>query len=90
MNLTTGSHHSWFAISSFRTQKWSDWVSDPSVNYPYWSNDTQYVYYDNFGIDNPKWHRVKVGQYTAEDVCDLSGLRRYFGFWGVVGRPGAG
>jgi Tol biopolymer transport system component/predicted Ser/Thr protein kinase len=72
-------------LYEFRTQKWSDWVSDPSVNYPYWSKDSQYVYYDNFATDNPKCHRVKVGQHTAEDVCDLSGLRRYFGFWGSWG-----
>jgi hypothetical protein len=72
-------------LYDFRTQKWSDWVSDPNVNYPYWSKDSQYVYYDNFATDSPKCHRVKVGQHTAEDVFGLSGLRRYFGFWGSWG-----
>ncbi len=72
-------------LYDFHTQKWSDWLSDPSVNYPYWSKDSQYVYYDNFATDNPKCRRVKVGQHSAEDVFGLSGLRRYFGFWGSWG-----
>ena len=52
---------------------------------PYWSKDSQYVYYDNFATNNPKCHRVKVGQHIAEDVFGLSDLRRYFGVWGSWG-----
>jgi Tol biopolymer transport system component len=85
MSATVAEGSGKLMLYDFRTQKWSDWVSDPSVNYPYWSKDSQYVYYDNFATDNPKCHRVKVGQHTAEDICDLSGLRRYFGFWGSWG-----
>jgi Tol biopolymer transport system component len=85
MSATVAEGSGKLMLYDFRTQKWSDWVSDPSVNYPYWSKDGQYVYYDNFATNNPKCHRVKVGQHTAEDVCDLSGLRRYFGFWGSWG-----
>jgi eukaryotic-like serine/threonine-protein kinase len=70
-------------LYDFRTQKWSEWLAEASnVNYPHWSADSRYVYYDNFATDNPKWRRVKVGDNRAEDLFGLSGLRRYFGRWG--------
>jgi Tol biopolymer transport system component len=75
-----GSHK--VMIYDFRTQKWSDWFADPDVNYPYWSADSRYVYYDNFAIENPKCHRVRVGDNHPEDLFSLGSLRRYFGAWG--------
>ena len=30
-------------------------------------------------------HRIKVGENRPEDFFSLSGLRRYFGFWGSWG-----
>jgi hypothetical protein len=49
------------------------------------SADSQYVSYDSFATDNPKCHRVKVGDHHQEEVLSLSGLRRYFGIWGAWG-----
>jgi hypothetical protein len=51
------------------------------VNYPYWSSDSRYVYYDNFGIDNPFCLRVKVGSHDPEKLFSL-GLRRFSWTWG--------
>jgi|HubBroStandDraft_1064217.scaffolds.fasta_scaffold00232_5 Tol biopolymer transport system component/predicted Ser/Thr protein kinase len=75
-----GSHK--LMLYDFRTQKWSEWFADANVNYPYWSADSRYVYYDNFAIENPKCHRVKVGDSHPEDLFSLGSLRRYFGTWG--------
>jgi Tol biopolymer transport system component/predicted Ser/Thr protein kinase len=70
-------------LYDFKTQKWSEWLSEArNVNYPHWSADSRYVYYDNFATGNPKWRRVKVGDNRAEDLFGLSGLRRYDGSWG--------
>jgi eukaryotic-like serine/threonine-protein kinase len=70
-------------LYDFRTQKWSEWLTEGSnINYPHWSADSRYVYYENFATSNPKWRRVKVGGSRAEDIFGLSGLRRYFGNWG--------
>jgi Tol biopolymer transport system component len=75
-----GSHK--LMLYDFRTQKWSEWLTEANVNYPYWSSDSRYVYYDNFATENPKCRRIKVGDNHPEDLFSLAGLRRYFGFWG--------
>jgi Tol biopolymer transport system component/predicted Ser/Thr protein kinase len=75
-----GSHK--MMLYDFRTQKWSEWFADANVNYPYWSSDSRYMYYDNFNVENPKCHRVKVGDNRPEDLFSLGSLRRYFGPWG--------
>jgi Tol biopolymer transport system component/predicted Ser/Thr protein kinase len=75
-----GSHK--LMLYDFRTEKWSEWLTEANLNYPYWSSDSRYMYYDNFAIENPKCRRIKVGDNRPEDLFSLSGLRRYFGFWG--------
>ena len=75
-----GSHK--LMLYDFPAQKWSEWFAEANVNYPYWSSDSRYVYYDNFATENPKCHRIKVGDNHPEDLFSLTGLRRYFGFWG--------
>jgi len=70
-------------LYDFKTQKWSEWLTEANgVDYPQWSADSRYVYYDNFVTGNPKCHRIKVGDNHPEDLFSLSGLRRYFGVWG--------
>jgi Tol biopolymer transport system component/predicted Ser/Thr protein kinase len=69
-------------LYDFHAQKWSEWVTDSNVDYPYWSADSRYVYYDNFLIENAKCRRIKVGETHPEDIFSLKGLRRYFGTWG--------
>ena len=70
-------------LYDFRTQKWSEWFAEnDNFDYPYWSADSRYIYYDNFATDNPKCRRIKVGDNRPEDLFGLNGLRRYFGMWG--------
>jgi WD40 repeat protein len=77
-----GSHK--LMLYDFKTQKWSEWLADAdNVNYPAWSADSRYIFYDSFATDNPKCHRIKLGEHHPEDVFSLTGLRRYLGVWGA-------
>jgi Tol biopolymer transport system component len=70
-------------LYDFRTQKWSEWLTEVgNVDYPAWSADSRYVYYDSIVVDNPKYRRVKLGEHYPEDIFSLNGLRRFFGIWG--------
>ena len=65
-------------IFEFRTQKWSDWISEAGViGFPNWSHDGNYVYYDSTFTEHPTYRRVKVGQIRSELVADLKGLLQY-------------
>jgi eukaryotic-like serine/threonine-protein kinase len=76
-----GSHN--LMLYDFHTQKWSVWLTDAnSVNYPYWSADSRYIYYDTFISAKATCHRIKVGSQIPEELFGLSTLRRYAGFWG--------
>jgi eukaryotic-like serine/threonine-protein kinase len=79
-----GSHK--IMLYDFGTKSWSEWLTEATnVNYPYWSSDSRYMYYDNFAVDNPRCFRVKVGDHRAEDLFSLGALRRYSGVWGSWG-----
>jgi serine/threonine protein kinase/Tol biopolymer transport system component len=70
-------------LYDFRTRKWSEWFTESdNFDYPYWSADSRYIYYDNFATDNPKCRRIMVGDNRPEDLFRLNGVRRYFGMWG--------
>jgi Tol biopolymer transport system component/predicted Ser/Thr protein kinase len=76
-----GSHN--LMLYDFHTQQWSVWFTDAnSINYPYWSADSRYIYYDTFISTNATCHRIKVGAQQPEELFGLSTLRRYAGFWG--------
>jgi eukaryotic-like serine/threonine-protein kinase len=70
-------------LYDFHSQAWSEWVTEAAnVDYPYWSSDSRYVYYDNLGTENPFCLRVKVGSHDPEKLFSLNGLRRFFWTWG--------
>ncbi|HZQ94826.1 MAG TPA: hypothetical protein VFA67_07440, partial [Candidatus Sulfotelmatobacter sp.] len=71
-------------LYDFRTRAWSEWLTDPNnADYPAWSSDGKYIYYDNVNTTDPKCRRVKLGQHTPEDLFSLRSLRRYtIGGWG--------
>jgi Tol biopolymer transport system component len=76
-----GSHN--LMLYTFHAQQWSEWLADAdNVNYPYWSADSRYMYYDSFGTAHAKCHRLKLGDHHPEDLFDLTSLRRYLGVWG--------
>ena len=65
-------------LFDFKTQKWSDWITEPGVvGYVNWSQDGSYLYYDSSYTDHPTFRRVKVGQTHSELLVDLKGLPRY-------------
>ena len=77
-----GSHN--LMLYDFNTRQRSPWLANAdNVNYPYWSADSRYMYYDNFGTDHAKCHRIKVGDHQPEDLFDLTSLRRFVGVWGA-------
>jgi len=77
-------------LFDFKTQKWSDWITEPGVvGYVNWSEDGSYLYYDSSFTDHPTFRRVKVGQTRSELLVDLKGLPRYlappaYGWSGVA------
>jgi len=76
-------------LYDFRAQKWSEWLTEANnVSYPSWSADSRYIYYDNLATDNPKCHRVKLGESHPEELFSLNSLRRYLGPWGTWGGTG--
>jgi Tol biopolymer transport system component len=73
-------------LFDFTTQKWSSWLTEPAgaVNYPVWSADSKYLYFDDLVTDEESIRRVKVGENHAERVFVLEGIERYpgpFGLW---------
>jgi eukaryotic-like serine/threonine-protein kinase len=70
-------------LYDFHSQSWSEWVKESAnVDYPYWSSDSQYIYYDHLFTENPYCMRVKVGSHDPEKLFSLNGLNRFFWFWG--------
>jgi Tol biopolymer transport system component len=75
------------------TQKWSDWLTEAAgaVNYPVWSADSHYLYFDDLVTDDESIRRVKVGESQAERVFVLEGIDRYLGPLGLwTGRAADG
>src|SRR5215468_9453588 len=72
-------------LFDYRTRKWSMWLSEPagSVNYPAWSADSKYLYFDDLVSDEESIRRVKVGENKAERVFKLEGIDRYLGPFGL-------
>jgi Tol biopolymer transport system component len=72
-------------LFDFRSQKWSDWLTAAAgtVNYPVWSADSKYLYFDDFVNDDEAIRRVKIGEDKAEPVFVLGGIDRYLGAFGA-------
>lgn len=71
-------------LFDFDTQKWTTWLTEPAgaVNYPVWSSDSKYLYFDDLVNDAESIRRVKVGATEAEPVIELSSFDRYPGALG--------
>ncbi len=65
-------------LFDFKTQKWSDWINEPgAIDYPTWSRDGRYIYYDSVSTETPTYRRVKIGQTRSELVIDLKDLHQF-------------
>ena len=81
-------------LFDFETQKWTTWFTEAagSVNYPAWSKDSKYLYFDDMVTDEEAIRRVELGKHDAERVFALHGIDRYmgpFGFWAGVAPDGS-
>jgi serine/threonine protein kinase len=73
-------------LYDFRTQKWSEWLTEPaSVGYPAWAADSRSLYYDSFLNAKSKFCQVRLGEHHWKDILSLKELPRYFGVWGPWG-----
>jgi WD40 repeat protein len=71
-------------LFDFKRQKWSDWLISAagSVNYPVWSADSKYIYFDDFVNNDESIRRVKLGEKNSERVFVLGRIERYVGAFG--------
>jgi serine/threonine protein kinase/Tol biopolymer transport system component len=70
-------------LYDFRTQKWSEWLTEPaSVGFPAWAADSHSLYYDSFLAGNSKFCQVRLGEHHSKDILSQNKLLRYFGVWG--------
>jgi len=81
-------------LYDFGTQKWSQWLAESgNISYPSWSQDGQYVYFDNFLTEHPTTRRVRLGASRSEALWSLESLSRYAGTpsgeWGGLAPDGS-
>jgi Tol biopolymer transport system component len=80
-------------LFNFRTQKWTDWVTQTTdLGFPDWSRDSKYLYFDSTFSNDQSYRRVKVGESKSEEVVSLKDLRRYMGsvaLWSGLAPDGA-
>ena len=64
-------------LFNVKTQKWSPWTIVSGVmNAPAWSRDSEYLYFENQGGEQPGYRRIKVGESRSEFLFDLKNLHR--------------
>jgi Tol biopolymer transport system component len=77
----------------FQSQKWSDWLSEPAgtVNYPVWSADSKYLYFDDLVNGDESIRKLKVGNSQPEVAFVMGAVDRYLGPLGAwTGRAADG
>jgi Tol biopolymer transport system component/DNA-binding winged helix-turn-helix (wHTH) protein len=58
------------------TGKWSALATGTSLQYPNWSLDSKYAYFEDLGADGPEIDRVSVATRKKERVAVLKGISR--------------
>jgi Tol biopolymer transport system component len=71
-------------LYDFKSQRWSDWLitAAGSVNYPVWSADSKYIFFDDFVNNDESIRRVRLGEKNSERVFVLGRIERYMGAFG--------
>jgi Tol biopolymer transport system component len=71
-------------LFNFENQKWTKWISaSGAVNYPVWSADSKYLYFDDLVDGAESIRRVQVGENQAEPVVEVGTMDRYMGALGL-------
>ena len=78
----------------FKKQKWFEWITEPgSPDYPTWSRDSQYVYYETSSTERPGYHRVGIGHSRSEFLFPTKNLSQFegagFGSWSGLAPDGS-
>ena len=58
------------------TEKWSDLATGNVLNYPNWSLDSKYTYFEDISRDGPEIDRVSIAMRMKERVVLLKGITR--------------
>jgi len=58
------------------TGKWSELAAGKSLQYPNWTRDSNYIYFEDWGNNGPKIDRVGVAGGTKEPVVALQDIPR--------------
>jgi Tol biopolymer transport system component/DNA-binding winged helix-turn-helix (wHTH) protein len=69
-------------IFDFHTRTWADWVAT-AVNFPAWSADSKWIYFDTAKAAEPAYYRVRVGETAAERLFSLESIPLFWGEWGT-------
>jgi eukaryotic-like serine/threonine-protein kinase len=82
-------------LFDLKTSKWSEWIKNEpgDINFPIWSRDGSYVYYERGSTDHPSFRRVRIGETHSESVFELNDIPRYqggIGGWSGLTPDGSG
>jgi Tol biopolymer transport system component len=70
------------------TREWAKWFSaSGAVNYPVWSADSKYLYFDDLIDGAESIRRLKVGESQAQSVVEVGTMDRYTGALGIWSGP---
>jgi Tol biopolymer transport system component/DNA-binding winged helix-turn-helix (wHTH) protein len=58
------------------TRKWSELAAGKSMQYPNWTSDSNYIYFEDLGSDGPEIDRVAVAGGKKERVATLKDIPR--------------
>lgn len=67
-----------------RAKKWFKWqtLESGELNYPVWSQDSKYIYFDNLVSGEGAYCRAKVGESRFDHLFIQKGIERYLGPFG--------
>jgi eukaryotic-like serine/threonine-protein kinase len=55
---------------------WSEVAAGKVLQYPNWSSDSKYLYYEDFGSDGPELDRINIADHKKERLVGLKGIPR--------------
>jgi eukaryotic-like serine/threonine-protein kinase len=64
------------ALLDLQTGEWSELAEGKLLQYPNWSPDSEYVYYEDFGSDGPELDRVNIADHKKQRLVGLKGVPR--------------
>ena len=70
-------------LFDFQARKWTE-AAKTVVNSPAWSRDSNYIYFDNYPIQEERaLLRLRLSDHKIEPVLSLKNIRRAAGYPGV-------